>query len=207
MTAYIPGAPVEVARMQEPETIRRVAVALRAVHNGPPLPRRFSPFEVVEEYRSATFARGGAVPPSYAWARQLARQIQLARGAAPDRPCHNDLLNANFIDDGSRIRIVDWEYAGMGDPFFDLANLAVNHAFGDDEHRALLLAYAGRVREEDLRALHLMRFMSDYREAMWGVIQTVISSLDVDFEAYAAEHFARLEVTAASRPFLDALGT
>ena len=49
------------------------------------------------------------------------------------RPCHNDLLNANFIDDGARIRIIDWEYAGMGDPFFDLGNFSINHELTDAE--------------------------------------------------------------------------
>jgi thiamine kinase-like enzyme len=205
VTRFIEGSTVEPSRMREPSTIRRVAVALRAFHNGPPLPGRFSSFEVVEEYRSTAFAHGAQMPAAYAWARQLARRIQLARGAAPERPCHNDLLNANFIDDGSRIRIVDWEYAGMGDVFFDLANLAVNHDFGENEHEALLTAYVGKVREQDLRSLHLMRFMSDFREAMWGVVQAAVSPLEFDFEAYATEHFARLERTAESGPFLEAL--
>jgi len=121
-------------------------------------------------------------------------------------PCHNDLLNANFIDDGERLRIVDWEYAGMGDRFFDLANFSINHEFGEEDNRMLLEAYFGAVREE-LRALRLMRFMSDFREAMWGVVQQGISELDFDFVAYADEHFARLRRTAADPAFEDALKT
>lgn len=206
ITRYIEGAPVAMEQMRDPATIRRVAGSLRAFHMGPPLPRRFSSFEIVETYRTTAFARGAVVPPTYAWARQVARRIQAARGPAPERPCHNDLLNANLIDDGSRIRIVDWEYAGMGDVFFDLANLAVNHHYGDAEHEALLVAYFGRATEADLRALHLMRFMSDFREAMWGVVQSAVSSLDVDFAGYAAEHFERLEQTAAGAAFEAALG-
>jgi thiamine kinase-like enzyme len=119
-------------------------------------------------------------------------------------PCHNDLLNANFIDDGERLRIVDWEYAGMGDRFFDLANFSINHEFGEEDNRMLLEAYFGAVREE-LRALRLMRFMSDFREAMWGVVQQGISELDFDFVAYADEHFARLRRTAEDEAFADAL--
>lgn len=205
VTRYIDGAPVAPERMREPSTIRRVALALRAFHNGPPLPARFSSFEKVEEYRSTAFAHGSSMPAAYAWARQLARRIQIARGAAAERPCHNDLLNGNFVDDGSRIRIVDWEDAGMGDVFFDLANLAVNHDFGEAEHEALLTAYVGKVREQDLRALHLMRFMSDFREAMWGVVQAAVSPSAFDFQAYVEAHFARLERTAESPAFLAAL--
>src|SRR6478736_775822 len=77
------------------------------------------------------------------------RRIELACLANPIelRPCHNDLLNANFIDDGARIRIVDWEYAGMGDPFFDLGNFSINHELTADQDEVLLLAHDGTVAE------------------------------------------------------------
>jgi thiamine kinase-like enzyme len=191
--------------MREEESIRRVARALRAVHRGPGLPARFISFRVVEDYRTTAFAHGADVPASFAWARQVARQIERARGAFPERPCHNDLLNANFIDDGERIRIVDWEYAGMGDVFFDLANFSVNHGFDADDRKLLLAAYFGEVRADDERALELMLFMSDFREAMWGVVQGAVSELDFDFDAYAEEHFERMETTAASPAFVRAL--
>jgi thiamine kinase-like enzyme len=206
VTRFIEGSIVPVDRMREPESIRRVAVALRAVHQGPPLPARFNSFRVVEDYRTTAFAHGADVPAAYATARQVARRIEGARGAAPERPCHNDLLNANFIDDGRRIRIVDWEYAGMGDVFFDLANFSVNHGFGREERRALLAAYVGEVRAADERALELMLFMSDFREAMWGVVQSAVSELDFDFRGYADEHFERLQRTAAEPTFRTALG-
>ena len=103
----------------------------------------------------------------------------------PERPCHNDLLTANFIDDGRRIRIVDWEYAGMGDVFFDLANFAVNNGLSDDETTTLVRAHFGDVRPEHECALSPMRFMSDFCEAMWGVVQQAVSDLDFDFRGYA----------------------
>ena len=207
VTRFIPGKVVPVERMREPEVARRVAGALRVVHGGPPLPGRFNSFRVVDDYRTVAFAHGADVPAGYAGARQVARRIELARGAVPERPCHNDLLNANFIDDGERIRIVDWEYAGMGDVFFDLANFTVNHGLDADERRAFLEAYFGTISPADEHALELMRYMSDFREAMWGVVQGAVSELDFDFAGYAAEHFERLERTAASAPFLTALGS
>jgi thiamine kinase-like enzyme len=197
VTRFLEGEIPPLERMREPATLRRVAGALRAVHSGPPVHGRFDVFRIVEDYRTTAFERGGAVPPAYAWARQLARRIEHARRAAPERPCHNDLLNANFIDDGRRLRIVDWEYAGMGDVFFDLANFAVNHELDPDDRETLLAAYFGTARAEDRRVLELMRFMSDFREAMWGVVQTAVSELDFDFAGYAAEHFAGLEQTGA----------
>jgi thiamine kinase-like enzyme len=117
------------------------------------------------------------------------------------RPCHNDLLNANFIDDGARIRIVDWEYAGMGDPFFDLGNFSINHELTPDEDAILLAAYDGDVRPARLARLTLMRVVSDFREAMWGVLQQGISTLDVDFVAYANDHFDRLIANAETPLF------
>ena len=205
VTRFIEGTIVPLEKMREPETIRRVTQTLRAVHRGPSLPGRFISFRVVEDYRTTAFAHGAEVPASYAWARQVARRVERARGAFPERPCHNDLLNANFIDDGDRIRIVDWEYAGMGDVFFDLANFSINNGLGREERQELLAAYFGDVRAADERALELMLFMSDFREAMWGVVQGAVSELDFDFGAYAAEHFARMEATAASPAFVSAL--
>ncbi len=207
VTRFVEGESIPPERMREPEMIRRVAGALRAVHQGPPLAGRFNAFRVVEEYRSLVFARGARVPAEYVRARQVARAVERSRGAAPERPCHNDLLNANFIDDGSRLRIVDWEYAGMGDVFFDLANFAVNHDLDEEARRLLLAAYAGREpRPAELRALELMRFMSSFREAMWGVLQAAVSDLDFDFEGYAEEHFQRSAAIAAEPAFRAALG-
>lgn len=207
VTRFIEGKIVPLERMREGETIGRVARSLRAVHAGPSLPARFNSFRVVEDYRSTAFSYGSDVPPAYAWARQIARRIERARGTSPERPCHNDLLNANFIDgDDGRIRIVDWEYAGMGDPFFDLANFSINHELDADGRAALLEAYFGSLRAGDVRALDLMRFMSDFREAMWGVVQRAVSELDFDFAGYTDEHFERLQATAAEPGFRAALG-
>jgi thiamine kinase-like enzyme len=96
---------------------------------------------------------------------------------------------------------VDWEYAGMGDPFFDLGNFAVNHELDAEGERLLLENYGGG----DHEALVLMRFMSDFREAMWGVVQQAISTLEFDFRTYADEHFERLQRTAAEPRFRAAL--
>jgi thiamine kinase-like enzyme len=107
------------------------------------------------------------------------------------RPCHNDLLNGNFLL-AEKLYILDWEYAGMGDIFFDLANFSVNHELYEEEIRLLLECYFGKVSARTLAHLHIMRIMSDFREAMWGQVQIGISDLDFDFHAYAVKHFDRL---------------
>jgi len=181
--------------------VARVGAALRRLHDGPALPSRFDSFRVVEIYRATAAEHGVAVPSAYERANEIAGQIERRRARVAPEPCHNDLLNANFIADGDRLWIVDWEYAGMGDPFFDLGNFAVNHELDEGAEADLLAAYGS----DDREALVLMRFMSDFREAMWGVVQQGISELDFDFQAYADEHFERLELTAADRRFRAAL--
>jgi thiamine kinase-like enzyme len=205
VTRYIEGTPIPPDRMRTPETTARAAEALKAIHRADPIPGAFDAHAVVEEYRRTAVARGVAIPADVAWAQDISEQIREKRGAQAIVPCHNDLLNANFIDDGERIRIVDWEYAGMGDRFFDLANFSINHEFGPGEDERLLGAYFGDVRAGHANSLRLMRFMSDYREAMWGVVQQAFSELDVDFAAYAEEHFARLHRTEGEPEFRRAL--
>jgi thiamine kinase-like enzyme len=205
VTRFLDGRPVPPEEMRAPDTVRRVADVLLTLHDGPVIPGRFDSFRVVEAYRETAEAYGVRIPEVYRWAKERATRIERVRGPQPERPCHNDLLNANFIDDGERLRIVDWEYAGMGDRFFDLANLSVNHEFGEAENETLLAAYFAQPTLADRASLRLMRFMSDFREAMWGVVQQGISELDFDFVAYADEHFRRLRRTAADPAFEAAL--
>ena len=177
--------------------------SVRRVHGGPAIPGLFVPLRIVEAYRALAAERGVAIPPAYERRATVGRRIEAALLAAPSepRPCHNDLLNANFIDDGERIRIVDWEYAGMGDPYFDLGNFSINHELPPEADEVLLEAYAGAVTRAARARLGLMRIVSDFREAMWGVLQQGISELDVDFVAYADEHFERLLANASGPAF------
>jgi thiamine kinase-like enzyme len=205
VTRFIEGSSPPPERMREPDLLARVAASLRAFHGGAEIPGAFDSFRVVEVYRRTAVERGGRVPDEFEWAHEIAERIEAKRASDAPMPCHNDLLNANFLDDGERLRIVDWEYAGMGDRFFDLANFSINHELDAEQSERLLAAYFGEIRPADVEALELMRFMSDFREAMWGVVQTAVSELDFDFEAYAAEHFERLRRTAESPAFRAAL--
>jgi thiamine kinase-like enzyme len=205
VTRFVEGRPLPVEEMRTPETIARVVAALKPFHDGRPIPARFDSFRVVETYVAAAGERSVSIPDVYERARELAARIKAARGSQPLHPCHNDLLNANFILGDDRLWIVDWEYAGMGDVFFDLANFSVNHELGPDEDDELLRRYFGEPTEADAAALTLMRFMSDLREATWGLVQQGISELAFDFAGYAQSHFERLERTAAAPRFRAAL--
>jgi thiamine kinase-like enzyme len=186
VTEFVEGGPMPDLRVKE------TARALRLVHEGPPLPSAFDVFRVIDAYRERSATR---LPPEFERAHALAEEIQLAlRGREHDPvPCHNDLLNANLIWDGERVWIVDWEYAGMGNRYFDLGNLSINNGLSEEDDERLLTAYFGEpCTPHRMAALRLMRIMSDFREAMWGVLQQSLSDLDFDFRGYAAEHFERL---------------
>jgi thiamine kinase-like enzyme len=206
VTRFIDCRPVSAAELaSDPGEVGR---ALRAFHgHGPRLPTRFWIPDQIEDYAAIVLGRGGSLPHGYQHARETARRIEAARPLSEPLPCHNDLLTANLIRDrDERLLLVDWEYAGMGDPFFDLGNLSVNNEFDDDADRRLLSAYLDT--EPDSRssaALVLMRAMSDVREATWGVVQESISELEFDFTGYAEQHFERLRATTSDPRFEEAL--
>jgi thiamine kinase-like enzyme len=206
VTCFVESREVTAAELREPGCTEEVGRALRGFHgSGLQLPTDFYVSEIVRDYAEVSKSRGGALPEGFQHARDCARKVVKAVRRRPDHqpvPCHNDLLTANFLHDGEHLVIVDWEYAGMGDPFFDLGNFAVNNEFGDAEEERLLEAYFGEPATPGRRAgLKLFRFMSDFREAMWGVVQTSVSELDFDFGAYADKHFRRLAETTEDERF------
>jgi thiamine kinase-like enzyme len=195
VTRWIEGRPATAQELRTRAGLDQVAAGLRAFHEGPPLRARFDSFALVATYREEIAARGGEPPPHYDEAAAAADRIAAALTHSDHEPvpCHNDLLTSNFLREGDRIRIVDWEYAGMGDRFFDLGNLAVNNGFGAADEARLLEAYFGEPpTPRRAGALRLMRVMSDFREAMWGAVQEVVSELDFDYRGYRDEHFERL---------------
>ena len=207
VTRFVEGRPLPAEEMRSAETIESVVAALKPFHEGPAVPAQFDSFDVVTTYAAVAVEHGVRLPGAYEKAAEVAALIASRRRTRARRPCHNDLLNANFIFDGARLWIVDWEYAGMGDVFFDLANYSVNNELGPDEDDELLRCYCGERSEADAASLTAMRFMSDFREAMWGLVQQGISELDFDFAEYAQRHFERLERTAAAPRFRAALRT
>jgi thiamine kinase-like enzyme len=224
VTRFITGRELGPEELRAPDTLAEVAAALRAVHGcGERLAVSFSAFRIVDTYAGRARERGAEVPPDYAAAEAVAARIEAALGAADESAargdggrgaqsvlCHNDLLAANFLrvesgaeaGGGARIRLIDWEYAALGDPYFDLGNFAVNNGLAPAEEEAFLGVYLGEPPgAHRLARLRLMRFMSDFREAMWAVLQGSLSDLDFDFDAYARTHFGRLAAAAADPGF------
>ena len=194
VTGFVEGETSTASQLVEPGRLARVGAALRAFHESGPLPGVFDCFRVPHEHREVALARGVPIPREYDLAAARAAEIEQAFAVSPEprRPCHNDLLAANFLWAGDRLVILDWEYAGMNDRYFDLGNLATNNRFGEDDEIALLENYFGAATARRRARLALMKIMSDFREAMWAVVQQGISTLDVDYAKYGRENFDRL---------------
>jgi thiamine kinase-like enzyme len=192
VTRFIAGVPLTSDQARTAVMLPRLAAALRQVHDGPAFPGLFAPWTATHRQLSHARQRGVAPPPAIDEALVCLAHIERSLGASTSlRPCHNDMLAANFLDDGERIRIIDWEYAGMGDPFFDLGNLAVNLDLDASDHPGLLRGYGLEPDDRALARLALMRLASDLREASWGYLQSAIATLDYDYLAYGDRHLAR----------------
>ena len=193
VTRFIEGRPVPPEELRQPQNIMKVAQTLQNIHAMPTIPGTFSAFEVVSAYAEVAKRHNVTFPENFRWLLHQAKDAEAAlqRVYQMPRPCHNDLLNGNFLL-ADKLYILDWEYAGMGDVFFDLANFSNNHELTENEDLLLLDCYFGEVRSEDAAHMKIMKIMSDFREAMWGLVQIGISDLDFDFREYANKHFDRL---------------
>jgi thiamine kinase-like enzyme len=192
VTRFVTGKVLGPEALKNPAIMLRTVQSLRRYHEKSEATGRFSAFETVRRY----YARGHkcevCFPRNIKRALEILHSIEKETGA-PDylRACHNDLLPSNLVAHQKKVWIIDWEYGGQGDLFFDLGNLAANSLFDDEQEAVLLKYYFGRTRPDDLRRLRLMRLVSDMREAMWGFMQTAISKLDFDYQSYGKRHFKR----------------
>jgi thiamine kinase-like enzyme len=191
--------------------VAEIARALRSFHHsGLKLPVVFWVPDLLAGYAQIAGTRGRTLPRAYEQAMTITGRIASVLPLGEPLPCHDDLLPGNIIraNEDGQIMIVDWEYAGMGNPFFDLGNLSVNNGFDEQTDELLLTAYQGGEPSDGQRArLKLMRMLSDAREAAWGVVQAAISELDFDFDAYGSEHFERLLAAAEAPDFEEWLAT
>ncbi len=204
VTRFIVGIGITPEMAAQDETLRRIVDSMKRYHAGPAFPGTFSPFETVRNYHTLALTYGVSFPDTLPQVFELMARIEQAlakSGTAYTKPCHNDLLASNFIDDGHSIRILDWEYAGMGDIFFDLGNFAVNQSLNEEQCELLLHYYFGEVRSAELAHLHLMRLGSDLRESFWGFLQMGISELDFDYREYAHHHLNRFLRNVETSPF------
>lgn len=200
LTRFVNAKRLPPEEITKPNNILRVVRKLRLFHKrGPQLKSEFNVFRRVEMLTAVSQQHQCKFPDDFDWLMQTMRDVEKALLNDPyvPTPCHDDLLNLNWLDEEvpgeiGEIRLLDWEYAGMGDIFFDLANFSHHHRLNDDQVRLLLQEYFGEVTPKHFARLKLMWPMSEMHEAMWGTTQTGISKLDEDFQGYADLWFGRV---------------
>ena len=175
----------------------RVAEALRRLHAGPRFRDDFDMVALSRRYLQVIDERGYAVPAGYREHLGAVARIDrsLVARAMPSVPCHNDLLAENYLDDGTRLRIVDYEYSGNNDPTFELGNTALELAFDEARLGELVGAYFGEATPALLARCRLQMVMSDVGWSLWAAIQARISAIDYDFWGMAEDRWARAQAT------------
>jgi len=178
LVRFLPGKLLNEVEVQDPNMLRRIGVTLKRCHaiaidNNI---AEFNVFGTIRDYLDKARARNVQLPA--AWANALVMLVSIENEVGRDEPaclCHNDLLAANFVDDGERLSLIDWEYGGRGKRFFDVGNFAANLQLTPEQETAFLHAYFGAASPTDIHRLQLMRVASDLRESSWGFLQEAIA--------------------------------
>ncbi len=183
------------ATFQRPGEPTRIAHSLRRLHSGPRFRDDFDMVALSTRYLTVVDQRGIPVPPGYREHLVAVPRIDAAlrAHALPTVPCHNDLLAENYLDDGERLWIVDYEYSGNNDPTFELGNTAQELGFDEARLRELVAAYFGEATPALLARCRLQMIMSDVGWTLWAAIQAEISPIDYDFWGWAVERWTRAE--------------
>ena len=185
------------------DRLPEVVDVLRRFHASGGLAESFPVHRVVEWHARDAAAQGVIAPSSYERLHQASRRIERALEESPIAPvaCHNDLTLMNVLFTEGRAWLLDFEYAGMNDPFFDLGSLSVNGEFPLAADEELLRLYLGSASRSALARLQLMKVMCLFRQGMWGVVQQALGTVDADFAGYAEERLKRCERLAAGTAF------
>ena len=196
---FIEGKTLEAENLRDHSTMQKVVSLLKKCHQEMPqhLPGTtliFWVFQVVRGYAN-TLRKGQSrmIPEIYRF-MEINKQLEKTVGAVEMKFGHNDLLCGNFIDDGRRLWLIDWDYAGFNSPLFDLANLASNNEYSENLEKQLLEMYFEKTVSADLwKRYFAMKCASLLREAMWSMASEIHSTLDFDYANYTAENLERFE--------------
>ena len=191
-----------------PGTPLRIAESLRKLHAGSRFRDDFDMFRLTEYYLSVVDGRSIRIPEGYRDELPKVRLIEAALTAhsLPTVPCHNDLLAENYLDDGRKLWIVDYEYSGNNDPTFELGNTAQELGFDAARQEELCAAYFGEATPALVARMRLQMIMSDVGWTLWAAIQAAISPIDYDFWGWAEERWGRASAAFQRDDFDDLLG-
>jgi thiamine kinase-like enzyme len=202
---WLPGQTMSNPAFAAPDSPARIADVLRRLHAGPRFQLDFDMVRLTSFYLGVVAERDVRIPAGFRAALPAVGRIEAALARAPlaSVPCHNDLLAENYLDDGGRLWIVDYEYSGNNDPTFELGNTCQELGFDDARAAALCAAYFGVADDARLARMHLQMIMSDIGWTLWAAIQARISAIDYDFWGWAEERWARAAANLGGSGFED----
>jgi len=194
---FLTGKALENGSFADAGVLTRSADACRRLHAGPRFTGDFDMFERQAAYLEIVRERGFDLPATYDDHADAWESVRRALAAAPRPtvPCNNDLLAANFIDDGDRVWLIDYEYSGNNDACFELGNTSTECDFTAEQTDAYTEAYFGDPTTADLARVRLQALCSQYGWALWGFIQAATSPMDFDFHGWGMERFDKAEAT------------
>jgi thiamine kinase-like enzyme len=182
-----------------PDRIRQAVQLVKQVHERATFPLAIDVFEMIRRYTAMARDVKAPFPPEFDLMFRVCDEIERAmrRDQPPAVACHNDLLSENFIiDRGGRMWIIDWEYGGMADPYFDLGDFCTEHPFTEEEERLILTTYCGTMDEPRYSRMMLHKLVSDLWWSVWAMIQSRISTIDFDFIEYGMGRVRRFQTNA-----------
>ena len=200
---FLDGQTMSKDTLQSEGMSTRMAESIKRLHEGPRFKTDFNMFRLTEYYLDICRKQDICVPEGYAEKMQDVARIEKTMIAHPVQsvPCNNDLLGENYIDDGKILRIIDYEYSGNNDPYFELGNTCQENKFDEERIIEMCQAYFGCVSEAKLARMKLSMIMSDVGWTLWAAIQTRISKIDYDFWGWANERWSRAVEKMESQQF------
>jgi thiamine kinase-like enzyme len=191
LIGYLEGTTLTSDDFSRPGVLAKVARGCRTLHGGPRFRNDFDMFVLQPAYLKILQDNGFRLPSDYL---EYADHFESIRSALADEnlvtvPCHNDLLAANFVDDGDRVWLIDYEYSGNNDPCFELGNIWRDNRLATEQLEELVTNYFGRPIRSRLARARLQGTVSQYGWTLWGCIQNGSSALEFDFWAWAMERY------------------
>ena len=200
VSRYIEGRTYTLEDVRDERNLGRIVELVRRCHQE--VPRHFQGpalifwvFQVIRNYLQLLEARcANPYPVSLAALAARAERLERALGPVTIVFGHNDLLAGNLMDDGQRLWLIDWDYAGFNSPLFDLANLATNNELTAELATRMLAGYFGKPADAQVRrGFEAMQCASLLRESLWGAVSRLTSSIDFDYDAYSRDYLDRFE--------------
>jgi thiamine kinase-like enzyme len=195
--AFLTGKSLTDADFGDPGVLRRSAHAVRRLHAGPRFTGDFDMFARQAGYLEVVREHGMTLPAGYTDHAAAWDDVRRALAAAPRPtvPCNNDLLAANYIDDGQQVWLIDYEYSGNNDACFELGNTTTECSFTEDMTDAWCEAYFGDPSPADRARVRAQALCSQYGWALWGFIQEAASPIDFDFHSWGMERYEKAAAT------------